>query len=446
MKDMKEFDRTYTITNYFGEKVELEPRVELYSVNDFMGEELPGLAIVLDMVVPGQQEKEQYDVLTVSFGEFIGVKNCAYIDTNNCSFADQLLQHDIARDTGYTKQSGFCVYPLWEFDESFLKAIGGEKYKEYSDAYDKYMDANEYSEAWELVSRKEVADSDGFMTEYSWYTDGDVHIFIFGDSDVYTPDNTEPDRECDNEKEAQEWFDNYEGFVDKDEEQANTRSAAEMKIDGCDCLVFDEWTSGDNAFVLAVNKNDNSFYHASVNGKDFFEYDHEPSRKEVESSYDDLEAQRQFDEYEAEWGADGRRAFPNLNDDIAADSGASSTNKAIVSVAEKIHDFLYEHDRAFGYAEGMTGQENKEQWVDTISKDLLAGQANNYMNQITTLASEQSVSSAEVQDIVSQIELCNAHIKGQGKRVPLADKIIAAERRVVDEKSSSSKEEMNWDF
>lgn len=42
------------ITDYFGAPVKLQPRVELYSVRDFMGREMPGLAIVLDEVMKGK--------------------------------------------------------------------------------------------------------------------------------------------------------------------------------------------------------------------------------------------------------------------------------------------------------------------------------------------------------------------------------------------------------
>ena len=60
------------ITDYFGTPVKLQPRVELYSVRDFMGREMPGLAIVLDEVMGEPDEMEPYATLTVSFGEFIG--------------------------------------------------------------------------------------------------------------------------------------------------------------------------------------------------------------------------------------------------------------------------------------------------------------------------------------------------------------------------------------
>ena len=51
---------TFEIKDYFETPVILEPRVELYTVYDFMGKELPGLAIVLDMPIQGADEKEHW--------------------------------------------------------------------------------------------------------------------------------------------------------------------------------------------------------------------------------------------------------------------------------------------------------------------------------------------------------------------------------------------------
>ena len=140
-KRVQEMSRTqdFTITDYFGDPVTLRPRVELYSVKDFMGMKRPGLAIVLDEVGGDSGNLEQYAVLTVSFGEFIGMKNCAYIDTNNCPFAKQLLEQGIAEPTGLYKTSGYCQYPLWKFNEEFLREIGGENYQKYSQGHDQAM-------------------------------------------------------------------------------------------------------------------------------------------------------------------------------------------------------------------------------------------------------------------------------------------------------------------
>lgn len=114
----------------------ITPKVELYSVKDFLGKELPGLAIVL-----ADADDQSYNTLTVSFGEFIGVKNCAYVDTNNNDpeIIQAFVDAGYAKDTGFTKHSGFCVYPLYCFNEDFLKSAGGKKYDEYSAAYDKYF-------------------------------------------------------------------------------------------------------------------------------------------------------------------------------------------------------------------------------------------------------------------------------------------------------------------
>lgn len=127
------------ITNLFGDSVTVRPRIELYAVTDFMGSELPGLAVVLDEVGETPDDLDTYAFLTVSFGEFIGIKNSAYIDMNNCPFAEQLLRQEIAEQTSLSKQRGFCKYPLWIFKEDFLKAVGGENYQIYSQAYDEYI-------------------------------------------------------------------------------------------------------------------------------------------------------------------------------------------------------------------------------------------------------------------------------------------------------------------
>ena len=67
---------------------------------------------------------------------------------------------------------------------------------------------------YNLVARKKVPDSDGFMTEYSWYfaPETGTHVFVFGDSDIYRPEQEIFDHVCETEDQAREWFDNYSGF------------------------------------------------------------------------------------------------------------------------------------------------------------------------------------------------------------------------------------------
>lgn len=130
----------YRIKDFMGNEFTVRPRLELVSVRNFMGQEMPGLAIALDDI-SGDGAPEQYCCLTVSFGEFIGLKNCAYIDVNNCDFADQLLEQCLAQDTGFTKHSGMCEYPLWAFDEQTLREMGQENYEKYDTEYRRYMES-----------------------------------------------------------------------------------------------------------------------------------------------------------------------------------------------------------------------------------------------------------------------------------------------------------------
>lgn len=67
------------------------------------------------------------------------------------------------------------------------------------------------------LATKKVPDADGFLTEYTLYTDPDRSIYfcMFGDSDVYGPDPDYADADFETEEEAYEWFDDYSG-IDED--------------------------------------------------------------------------------------------------------------------------------------------------------------------------------------------------------------------------------------
>ncbi len=73
-----------------------------------------------------------------------------------------------------------------------------------------------------LLKKKSVLDYDGFYTDYALYVDNlkpDRYVTIFGDTDIYTPDNTEPDATFDSLDTATEWFNSYKGFEDDDFEE-----------------------------------------------------------------------------------------------------------------------------------------------------------------------------------------------------------------------------------
>ena len=129
----------FTISGFNNKSFEITPHLKLVDVTDFMGQKQHNLGLYFTHIEDGAQMP--FANFTLNFCEFIGMKNCAYVDTNNCWFADELLETGIARDTGFTKISGYCKYPLWEFKEEFLKSVDAEIYQKYSDEYDTYMEA-----------------------------------------------------------------------------------------------------------------------------------------------------------------------------------------------------------------------------------------------------------------------------------------------------------------
>ena len=85
-----------------------------------------------------------------------------------------------------------------------------------------YTDNSIFTESaseWRYVDSKIVPDSDGFLTDYTWYenTEDGRHIFIFGDNDLYDADPNYADWEADSYLEAKSWFDNYHGFDDEED-------------------------------------------------------------------------------------------------------------------------------------------------------------------------------------------------------------------------------------
>ena len=75
--------------------------------------------------------------------------------------------------------------------------------------------------SWELEDRKDVYDIDGFVTDYTlWHNvETDEWVTVFGDHELYTPDNSDYDMEFDhNEAEAREWFENYDPEWEDDED------------------------------------------------------------------------------------------------------------------------------------------------------------------------------------------------------------------------------------
>lgn len=98
-----------------------------------------------------------------------------------------------------------------------------------------------YGDEWEEIDSKQVQDSDGFMTDYTWYgKKGDVkpgelmYVFVFGDKDIYRPEDGYYDWEIEAGEgafdNAQEWFDSYKGFEDEEEIQFDDLDEAKEDV------------------------------------------------------------------------------------------------------------------------------------------------------------------------------------------------------------------------
>lgn len=64
-----------------------------------------------------EDDGEGVAILTVCL-DAIGLKsNEAFVDTNNCPWADSFIEtYELGTFTGKKKPSGYCVYPLYQFD------------------------------------------------------------------------------------------------------------------------------------------------------------------------------------------------------------------------------------------------------------------------------------------------------------------------------------------
>ena len=80
-----------------------------------------GLALTMDYMDEDYHCMMPFATLTVNLGEKLA-KNQAYVDTNNCPWAEGFIEkYGLGKETGRIGMSGFCFYPLYEFD---MEAIG----------------------------------------------------------------------------------------------------------------------------------------------------------------------------------------------------------------------------------------------------------------------------------------------------------------------------------
>lgn len=131
--------------NLFGEKKIIVPELGLYVADDILTNKMR-YNIAIQLYSKSEEGLEPWSVLTTNLGEFVSVKNAAYIDTNNngAKVIDWLVKNGFGLETPLTKHSGFCEYPLFVFDEDMLKRI------DYNNNYEKYENIfNDYYKTFE---------------------------------------------------------------------------------------------------------------------------------------------------------------------------------------------------------------------------------------------------------------------------------------------------------
>lgn len=108
----------------------------------------------------------------------------------------------------------------------------GKGLPQFEKAYTVWMDSDDTEEEqWREVASKQVFDSNGFLTDYTMYTDGETYICMFGDKDIYEPDVEYADYETEDAKNAWDWFNTYEGFSDDDDDIFSSEGVDEESDD-----------------------------------------------------------------------------------------------------------------------------------------------------------------------------------------------------------------------
>ena len=75
------------------------------------------------------------------------------------------------------------------------------------------------------------------------------------------------------------------------------------------------------------------------------------------------------------------------------------------AAAQKVHDFLAEYDPAFGYATGVPGQENEEQFIQTIAQSIIRTGVQPLVMMISELVLSVPEASSEGDDLLAELAM-----------------------------------------
>ena len=103
--------KLYTVRTAYDIYNDIEMGIDHYADNNSIAVEMASMS------------DGPFATLTVNLDYPLTNERCQFIDTNNCPWAREfLLKHpEIGRFTGFYGESGYCIYPEFEFSKEFIE-------------------------------------------------------------------------------------------------------------------------------------------------------------------------------------------------------------------------------------------------------------------------------------------------------------------------------------
>lgn len=201
--------------DYLGELEQIDQEAGELVQRYMKGDESP-----YDILTELGYEETESDFYTKAVDKYTRVFDFRY-NGNDMMQDDYYCRYYVLQDD--IIPAGFNQTKLNLYDESLdphhlVDEVVDETIEGYTDI------STEYTK----IRSKQVLDSDGFLTDYTWYRDSDgLNVFVFGDNEVYGPEDGYFDHEEEDDAAAEEWFNSYNGFED-DEDDWDTLDADDI--------------------------------------------------------------------------------------------------------------------------------------------------------------------------------------------------------------------------
>lgn len=172
------------------------------------------------VVIPASAKTQYYKDVGGGFGEIDAIyslEDIMIMWNSECDSDPCMEEYDSFKDWWKDTRTNFVrLYDARDIEE--CTAVTASDYEEDS--------------VYEKIASKQVLDYDGFYTDYTMYRNRETgeYVFVFGDNDLYSPEDGNYDYECDSEEEAWEWYNSYNGFDDEDGIYSSTKVVASEEL------------------------------------------------------------------------------------------------------------------------------------------------------------------------------------------------------------------------